>query len=195
MWAADFVTSKGKDKQEAARERLEVIAKGFIRGLLPAAPIGRPRTIKHHTLLKDLKKLLARLNDFLNKDSFFLMRKRDESQSEFAHRISDVIHRLYHSAYLSLQLTSPADQPLFDDNGHPQWKKVSLDPAQARVIAEHVVGRRGKASSYALILGILEHHHRVPPRALESHLARAKEQDPDLIESLRIDFPRFARHL
>ena len=193
MPAWDTLMGRKRDKENAARQWLKVIAHGVVRGLLPAASIGRPRTLHPHTLLKDLKKLLARLKHVVDQDPFVLMQKRTESQSEFVHRIAERIHGFYQSAHLSVRFTNSTDQPFLDDRGRRQWEQRALDYAGARTIAERVVGRHRTASGNTLIYGILRHHYQISPRALENHLARAKEQDPDLARSLLQQFPRYVR--
>jgi hypothetical protein len=203
MPLADSLGGLAADKQTAAQEHLKRIAEGMVRGLLPGysveiavdAPNGRPREVDHEELLQDLNGLLVALQFLLEKDSFLLLRKKQESQHDFTLRISKIVQDLYENSHLSFGTSISPYKPFLNRKGQPvvYLDPRSLDLASAWRIAKRAIQKRRSASFKLLVLGILEYHYQISARALENHLARLKVEYIDRFRSLLERFPRFGR--
>ncbi len=195
MPAADLFGGLAEDKQTAAQDQLHRIAEALVQGWLPGHTVhitmdvcnGRPRSIDPEKLLQDLKGVLGSLDFALEKDSFVLIKKRQENQDAFRHRISELAQEVYQKSHLSFRTSIAPDQPFLNEEGRPAvcMSVDSLDPTIAWRIAQRAIGNELSASPTRLVLGILEHHYTPSTaKALESHVTRLKQQYPDRFVSL-----------
>ncbi len=201
MSLADSFGGLAAVKQASAHVHLQRIAEGLVRGLMPGysvkiirdVPNGRPRAINYKHLFADLKGILGALDFLLKSDSFLLLKRQRESQPAFRRRIAAVTQNLYQSSHLCFKASMLRHKPFLNKKGQPA---VSMDPrfldlASAWKIARRATGNAKSASLRLLVLGVLEVHYQISARALENHLARLKDQDPDRFGELLERFPMF----
>ena len=203
MPAADFLGGLAADKETAAQAHLKRLTEAIVRSLLPgysaqitkAMPNGRPKEMEYEELLQDLKGLLRSFDLLLEKNPLVLIRQLQESQRDFTNRIALFVQHLYQKSHLSFSASISPEEPFLDAEGQPAINMDSrlLDLPAALRIAHRAIQKRKSASFKGLVLGVLQYHYHLTPKALENHVSRLKTQYPDGFKSLCDRYPRFRR--
>jgi hypothetical protein len=176
--------------REAATADLKAVLSGFITGMLPDWQVtfrptvsrGRPREVDPRDLLCRYKEQLSGMKSRVAKDRFLLVRRGDEDKAGFLQRLANVAADLYQNSSLSLRVSLGDGEMRLDSS----WRKETLPDDHANRIATRAVNKPGRrASSKALIYGLLSYHYGKEPAEIAKLIDRAEAEDPDFARKIR----------